>query len=439
MTVAPAEDPADERHPWRWVVLATSTSLFVCSQFYRVANAVVAPHLERELGLSSEALGSLSAAFFYAFAATQVPLALVLDRLGARACMAALSLVGAAGAVVFATAGSRAGATAGEVLLGLGMAGNLIGSMKLVAHWFPAREFATVAGVIGAVGALGNVLATTPLALLVAAIGWRSAFLAFAATTAALALLFLALVRERPRGAAAAAAAAAGETRSLGGDVRRLLSTRDYWLFSLAAFCRYGSFVAVQALWAGPFLVEIAGLSPVRAANLILLLNLAFVVGAPLGGWLSDRLLASRKKLVLASLAGTAALELALGLASASPGAGLLAVLLAALGLVSAFGQVLWAHVKEVTPPRMAGMAMSGVNFFNILGAAAFLHGTGWVLERWSGGGPRTAEGYRAAFVAAAAAVALALALYALTRDAPRPGAARPAPLPAPPRRPGAP
>jgi len=405
-------------------VLAACTPLFVCSQFYRVANAVVAPHLERELGMSSEALGILSAGFFYAFAAMQIPLALFLDRLGARTCMTGLTLVGAAGAVVFGTAGSEAGATAGEVLLGVGMAGNLVGSMKLIAQWFSPREFATVAGAFAALGTLGNILATTPLALLVEAMGWRRSFLAFAAATAGLALLFLVLARE-PAPDPGAPGRAADDAVPLGDQVRRLLSSRDYWLISFSAFCRYGAFVSVQALWAGPYLVEIAGLSPVHAANLILLLNLSFVVGAPLGGWLSDRTLGSRKKPVVIALVGTALAQLALALSSAAPSGWLLALVLAALGVTSSFGQVVWAHVKGVMPAPMAGMAMTGMNFFNMLGAAAFLHGTGWVLERWSGpGGARGADGYRAAFIASASMVALALAAYAFTRDAPAAGAA---------------
>lgn len=425
-----AGDRGEGPHAWRWMVLGACAPLFVCSMFYRVANAIVAPHLERDLGLSSEALGTLGAAFFYAFAATQLPLAVMLDRLGARACMTALSLVGAAGAAVFATAGSRAAATAGEVLLGVGMAGNLVGSMKLIGHWFSRREFATVAGAFGALGALGNILATTPLALAIGAIGWRRTFLAMAAVTAALALVFLGLVRERPRAGEPQGADPAPETVPVAEMIRRLVSTRDYWLISLGAFCRYGSFVAIQALWAGPWLVEVAGLSPLRAANLILLLNVAYVVGSPLGGWLSDRVLSSRKKLVLAALAGTAAAELALALSGADTSIGTVALVLAVLGVTSSFGQVIWAHVREVMPARMAGMAMSGVNFFNILGAAAFLHGTGWVLDRWSAGGPRTAGGYRAAFLAASVMVAVALGLYAFTRDAPAGSAARRSPPP---------
>jgi sugar phosphate permease len=419
-------DPGRVDGAWRWVIFGACTPLFVCSQFYRVANAIVAPDLHRELGLSSEALGTLSAAFFYAFAATQIPLALALDRVGARASMALLSLVGAAGAVVFAMAEGRAAATFGEVLLGIGMAGNFMGSMKLIARWFSPREFATAAGAIGALGTLGNILATTPLALAIGAIGWRRTFVAIGVATAVLAIVFFALVRERPRAPGAPAADGTEEAIPVGAMIRRLLSSRDYWLISFGAFCRYGAFVAVQGLWAGPYLVEAAGLSPLRAANLILLLNLSFVVGAPLGGWLSDRVLSSRKKVMLAALAGTALAVLALGLASGTRSVWVIAAILTTLGVTSSFGQVVYAHVKELMPARMTGMAMTGVNFFVMLGAAAYMHGTGWVLDRWSGpAGARGPDGYRAAFVAAAAMVALALGLYSLTRDPRAGGAAR--------------
>jgi nitrate/nitrite transporter NarK len=338
---APREEPTD---PGRWRVVALATALFVISQFHRVAGAVVATDLQRDLGLSSEALGGVSAAFFYAFAVAQVPLALTLDRVGARGSMALLSLVGALGAAVFALAEGRAGATAGRVLLGIGMAGNLMGTLKLVGNWFPARAFGTVAGVVAGLGTLGNVLATTPLALLAGHLGWRRAFLLSAGLTALLALAFWLLVQERPGGRGAAPPE---PPPPLGQMAATLLGSRDYWLISLGAFCRYGSFVAVQGLWAGPWLVEVAGLSPLAAANLLLLLNLATVAGAPLGGWLSDRVLDSPRRVVLVALAGTALAEVALALSGRETGLWTLALLLAAFGATAAFGQVVYA-----TPAR---------------------------------------------------------------------------------------
>lgn len=408
-TVPREEQPA----PGRWRVLALATALFVVSQFHRVASAVVAADLQRDLGLSSEALGGVSAAFFYAFAAAQVPLALLLDRVGARRSMALLSMVGAAGATVFSLAGGWAGATAGRVLLGLGMAGNLMGTLKLLGHWFPAREFGTVAGVVAGLGTLGNIAATTPLALLSGAVGWRRAFLLSAAVTALLALAFWLLVRERPGGEGDGPPDE--ERLPLGRMAAALLGSRDYWLISFGAFCRYGSFVAIQGLWAGPWLVEVAGVSPLMAAHLLLLLNLATAAGAPLGGWLSDRVLDSRRRVVLVALGGTALAEALMAVGGEGTSLPLLALLLAAFGATAAFGQVVYAHAREVMPPGMPGMAMTGVNFFVMLGAASFLHGMGWVLDR--GAAARTPAGFRAAFLAAAAAVGLSFLGYLATRE----------------------
>jgi nitrate/nitrite transporter NarK len=403
----------------RWFVLALSALLFVCSQFYRVANAVVATELRHDLGLSSEALGSLSAAFFYAFAVAQVPLALFLDRVGARRTMTVLSLVGTGGAVVFATAGGQGSATVGRVLLGIGMAGNLMGSMKLIGQWFSPREFATLSGVLATFGAVGNILATTPLALLVSAVGWRHSFLLVAGVTFALTVLFFVVVRDRPT--AAETSPGAAEVLTISTMVRRLVSSKDYWIISLGTFCRYGTFLAIQGLWAGPYLVDVVGLSTVQAANLLLVLNLAAVLGAPFGGWLSDRALSSRKAVALVALGGTSMALAALAVVPGRPSLWvLIAVVFAFLGVTSSFGQVMYAHVKELMPLRMAGMAMSGVNFFTMLGAAAFLHGMGWVLDHgYAGAGSRGPDAYRAAFLVGSSAAALAFAAYCLTRDPP--------------------
>lgn len=428
--------PGAPPDPRRFVVVALAAAVFVCSQFFRGANAVIAPDLQRDLALSSEALGGLTAAFFYAFAVAQIPLAVVLDRLGARRIMTALTLAGAGASVLFAQAEGVAGATAARALLGIGMAANLMGTLKLVSRWFLPHEFATVSGFVLAVGTAGNMLAGTPLVLLVGAVGWRTAFVLIGVATAAVALAFAAVVRDAPAGggwSAAApppgrAASAPGEgAATTGAMARTLLGSRDFWLISLGAFCRYGTFAAIQALWVGPWLIDVVGATPLLAGNLIVLMNVALVVGAPLGGWLSDRVLASRKRLALVGLGGLAAAELALAFAPRGAPAWQVAIALGALGLLSSFGQVVYAHVKDVMPARMSAMAMTGVNFFVMLGAATYQHVMGWMLDRSAlPGGARTGAGYQAAFLLAGGSVALAFALYFLTRDA-RPGRSAPA------------
>ncbi len=403
------EEGAPSAGALRWLVLAASTSLFVCSQFYRVANAVIAPDLQRDLHLSSAALGGLSAAFFYAFALAQLPLALSLDRLGARRVMTTLSMIGVAGAIIFASARGETTATLGRVLLGIGMAGNLIGSLKIVSHWFSPREFATVSGLLVALGTAGNVLATTPLALLVGALGWRASFWSIAAATAGLAILFWTVVRDSPSPAARERSreARSAPMRMLG----RLLTRRDFWLISAGAFCRYGAYLAIQGLWAGPYLTEAVGLPGSRAAAMLLLLNLSFVAGAPAGGWLSDRVFRSRRSVALASLIGTALAMLALAADAVRDRPWLVAVVFVVLGVASSFGQVMYAHIKDLVPGDMAGMAMTGVNCFVMLGAAVFIQGIGWMVD-----GP--GRSYGAAFLVSAAVVATAAFLYSFTSEA---------------------
>ena len=164
----------------RWVIYFISCLLFVFSQFYRSSVAVISPNLVEELNLDTEELGFISAAFFYAFAAMQIPVGLYLDSLGPRIFMTALSLVAVVGAVVFACGESAAALIAGRILLGMGMACNLMGPLKLITSWFSPVYFATLIAVFGSVGTAGNIGAANPLGWLTELFGWRTTFLCFA-------------------------------------------------------------------------------------------------------------------------------------------------------------------------------------------------------------------------------------------------------------------
>ncbi|MCU0563405.1 MAG: MFS transporter, partial [Desulfobacterales bacterium] len=134
-----------------WLIFAVCSLHLFVSQLYRTTNAVLAPWLLRDLALDTEGIGLLSAGFFYAFAVTQIPISLLLDRVGARRLMAAFSFVGMAGALLFSASTGLAAGLAGRVLLGVGMACNLMGPLKLISEWFPQNRFGTVSGLLYAV------------------------------------------------------------------------------------------------------------------------------------------------------------------------------------------------------------------------------------------------------------------------------------------------
>lgn len=402
----------------RWMVFFLAGLLFVLSQFYRVSMAVMFPDLTADLALDAVQLGRISAAFFYAFALMQVPIVLYLDRFGSRLAMTVLTVAAAAGALVFGLARSGGELALGRVLLGAGMACNLMGTLKLIGEWFGPSRFATLSALVVSVGTVGNLAAATPLVLLVQAVGWRAAFWLLAALTLALALLFFAVVRDRPPGAASGPAAVAGQSaRSLFAGLRMLFGRRDYWIISFGTFCRYGIYAAVQALWAGPYLINAQGVSALETGHLLFLMSIGMVVGCPLWGWLSDVVLHARKSVIVAGMIGMVAVLAILAALPAGAGFGLLALLFFGFGVFGGAGQVMYAHIKERMPAAYAGTAMTGINFFTMIGVAFFLQGLGGFLQRIQ---PQAALGpmaFRQAFFLCSACLGLSTLLYLVTRE----------------------
>jgi sugar phosphate permease len=402
-----------------WGVFFLASANFFLSQFYRSTNAVIAPQLLRDLSLNTEHLGLLSAAFFYAFGLTQIPITFFLDRTGARRMMTGFSLVGVVGALVFSWADSLAMGVVGRALLGVGMACNLMGTLKLLTLWFDPLRFATLSGVVLAIGTLGNMAATSPFVALVEWMGWREAIRVVAGLTFVVVALFYAVVRDGPDDLARERSAISppeNPPRRLC-DLRLLLKNKDYWIISYGTFVRYGVFAAFQALWAGPFLMEGIGLSPVTAGNLIFLINGGMLLSGPLWGAVSDRIFKSRKWLVCGDLGVLTLLLALIACTGRDSGKLVLVLLFFGYGLFQP-GTLMYVQVKEIMPLRMAGTAMTGINFFTMVGAAFFLQTLGDLMQSLYPEASLSVPAFRTAFLLCASFMASVAVVYMFTKDA---------------------
>jgi predicted MFS family arabinose efflux permease len=398
-----------------WLIFALCALHLFISQLYRATNAVLAPWLIQDLRLDTEGIGLLSAGFFYAFALTQVPISVFLDRVGAKRLMIGLSFVGMAGAVMFAQAQGLAMGLAGRLLLGVGMACNLMGPLKLVMEWFPPGTFATVSGLLYAIGTLGNIVAATPLVLLVEQIGWRLSLEAIIAFHLLLTLALFGVVQDRPRPKGAAEAPV---TRgSPLGNLGILLHNQDYWIISAGTFVRYGTHAALQTLWAGPLLMEALGFSPVQAGNILLAMNMGLILGGPLWGAASDRVFKTPKWVVAGGLLMLALITF--GLRALPPGTSVLiaGAIFFAFGIASASGMHVYAHIKVLVPKDMAGAAMSGTNFFTMMGPAVFLQGLGIVMQGFYPEASRGPQAFSTALLICIVCQAAIGGLYLFTRS----------------------
>jgi MFS family permease len=380
--------------------------------FYRASIAVISPALMRDMDLTSSQLGDISAVFYYAFAAGQVPLGVAIDRIGPRRTMCFLALAAVGGAVVFAVGTTPGHLIAGRALLGIGMSGNMMLLLALLAAWFPVDRFAFLSGTAVAVGTLGNLLAATPLALLSLRFGWRWSFFIFAAVNLAVALAFILVARDRPLGQEAIPS----RSRSAGDGLIRLMGMYSYWAISLSNFMRYGFFAALQSLWLGPFLVFGMGRSELEAGNVLFSLGVGAMAGLPLWGSISDRVARSRKKVVLPTMALFCVLTLSMALLSRDVSEWFLLLICFALGFTASSGQITYAHMKELVPESMTAQAITSVNLFTILGAGSMIHILGFFVgsEPSALAGP---ESFRFLWYVGFAGLALVTALYSMAPD----------------------
>ena len=401
-----------------WAVFFLSSANFFLSQFYRSTNAVIAPQLIRDLSLDTGDLGLLSAAFFYAFSLAQIPITIYLDRVGARRMMTGFSVLGIAGALMFSWADSLTLGIVSRSLLGIGMACNLMGTLKLLTLWFDPLRFATLSGMVLAIGTLGNTAATSPFVILVDWMGWREAMRTLAGLTLVLVVVFYAVVRDRPeeQEKPQGTANSLQSSSHVLGDLRLLFKDKDFWIISYATFVRYGIFAAFQTLWAGPFLMEGIGLSAVATGNLIFLLNIGMILSGPLWGVVSDRVFKTRKWLVCWDLGIVALVLVFMAFTGPLTGLILLAALFLSYGLFQP-GTLMFVQMKENMPLRMAGTAMTGINFFTMVGAAFFLQSLGGLMQSLYPEASRSLPAFHTAFWFCAAFMASVTILYVFTKD----------------------
>ncbi len=399
-----------------FLIFLTLSVLLIFSLFYRGSNAVIAPNLIQDLDLDAEALGILGGASFYSFALLQIPMGPMLDRIGPRTIISSFSLIGASGAFLFAFGQSFALALLGRILIGMGMACVLMGALKVFTLRFPLEKFATLSGAIISIGTLGNIFAASPLAYLTKAIGWRSTFSLAGGITAVLALLaFWVLGEEKGRDGGCASHE---EEMGIFQSIRLVLGSLSFWQIGAIAFFRYGTFVSLQGLWLGPYLIDAKGYSPVQAGNVLIFLAIGTILGGPIAGRLSDRTFRSTKSVALWGLVlyGLTLFPLAGILKIESPFWYSLIFFLN--GFFNGFGMLIYPHAKELFPISISGTVMTLVNFFSIAGGAVLIPVLGKIIKLFPLiNNAYPARAYHLSFFICILGIAGSLIFYAFSKE----------------------
>jgi len=394
---------------YRWLIFLIMAVAYAFVYFHRLSPAVMAVDLQTALETSGGFVGILASAYFYPYALMQFPAGLLSDSLGPRKTATCFLLVGAAGSALFGLASSVEVATAARVLVGFGVSMVFIPSLKLISQWFRVREFAFMTAMMTTIGGLGALVAAGPLALMTGWVGWRATFEIVAAGTFVVAALVWIVVRDRPQDMGWPSPRQIDRsmvenqelpvTVPLWEGARRVVTERHFWPMALWFFSSAGCFFGFAGLWAGPYLMDMYGLTREEAGGILNMTAAGLILGSPIISFLSDRVLYSRKKVLIIFAWILAAVIGLLNLyPSELPKFALYAAVFMFAVSSTSICVIAFTTTKELFPIEIAGTAVGTVNLFPFLGGAIFQPLMGWILDTYSvsASGCYSLDGYKA-------------------------------------------
>lgn len=384
------------------VLLPFSGGYFL-SYLYRTVNAVLAPNIAADIALDAGALGLMTGMYLLAFGSFQLPLGVLLDRFGPRRVEAALLVFAAMGAALFAMAEHAGTLILGRALVGLGVSACLMASIKANVQFYPPRRLALVNGIILFAGGLGAVAATQPVQMALGFMDWRGVFWVLSGLTLAMSVVLFVTVPEKPAGVSS------GSVLSQLRGVADICRNPDFLRVMPATAMTLGSFMAIQGLWAGPWMRDVAGLDGGGIAQALMMMAAGMALGYLLWGVVTDMLARFRIPLLAVALFGMAWYVASL----AAMALGVVAIpnlLAASFGFAGASTALCYVVVAQSVPPTMSGRATTSLNLIIFAAAFALQWGLGAVINLW----PKVGAGWPAQAHQLALAIPTILSLAAM-------------------------
>ena len=382
------------------VFLAFALAYFF-SALVRAITATLSPTLTQEFQLSAQDLGLLAGGYFLGFSLTQLPLGRWLDRHGPKKVILAFLSVAVLGCLAFAKAESFHGLLAARVLCGMGVSACLMAPLTGYRRWFDASTQLRTNSWMLMTGSFGMVAATLPVQWLMPLWGWRALFLILGIMIA-LSMALIALLVPRWQSAPTVTPNHTGDDD---GSYRLIWRSRYFWRMTPIGFFSYGGMVAIQTLWAGPWMTQVAGWTAQEAATGLFVINLSMLASFWLWGLITPRL--ARWGLQVGQLIawglpltfGVLAVMVWQGPAVGSAAAGTLALFC----VCSTFVALAQPAVGMAFPAHLAGRALSAYNLVIFAGIFVVQWGIGLAVDAGRAAGLDKPMAYQAALAAFAA------------------------------------
>ena len=361
------------------VVFLAFAAAYFCSTLVRAITATLSPVLTQEFSLHARDLGLLAGGYFLGFAATQLPLGAWLDRYGPKRVILCFLGLAVLACLAFSMATSFSGLLLARIAMGMGVSACLMAPLTGYRRWFDAGTLLRANSWMLMTGSLGMLASTLPVQWLVPLTGWRPLFWILAGLVV-LAMVAIAWVVPSWHGATTPVLADAAEDSPTAPSYAPIWRSRYFRKMAPVAFFHYGGVIAIQTLWAGPWMVRVAGYSPLEAATGLFWINasmlLTFLLWVLVNpwlashGWSANRLITWGAPLSMMVLA----VNIAAGADTGWAGWALFCVCASVLGLAQ-------PAVGMAFPQALAGRALSGYNLVIFAGVFVMQWGIGLLID----------------------------------------------------------
>lgn len=276
------------RYGWSsWSILVIA---FITVFFHRLSVGSVADQITREIPMNALTLGNLTAMNYYAYALMQIPVGILVDRVGVRKINVFGLLITASGSVLFGLAHSLETAYLSRFMVGIGTSVIIVSIFKVQATWFPLSRFSALSSLTSFFGNFGSLLALYPLTFLSMILDWRYVFYIMGGISLLLALLVLWGVRDAQTELAVdrldlqspSQEESSSFTTFLKESLSSVLKNPKTWPNVLILFAFTGSSTTLLGLWGIPLITQIYTLDKATAAGYLTFATFGFILGAPL-------------------------------------------------------------------------------------------------------------------------------------------------------------
>ncbi|QNE33992.1 MFS transporter [Leifsonia shinshuensis] len=362
-----------------WVIFGIGVFAYLVAVMQRTSIGVAGVAATERFHVSAAVLSSMAVVQLIVYAAMQVPVGVLIDRVGSRALMIAGTALMVLGQVTVAFAPTITLAIVGRILVGAGDATVFTSLMRLVNSWFRGRIVPQLSQWIGNIGQLGQVLSAIPFALLLHQSGWTPAFLSAASVSVVALVGIVAAIRDRPVGSSEGPRPATwGESmRQLRISLARPGTQLGFW----SHFTTQSSGTVFSLMWGLPFMVFALGIDPSEASGLLIVSVVAGLIAGPILGLLTARFPLRRSNLVLA-IVGMMGLVWALVLLwPGTPPLWLLILLLVAIGIGGPGSLIGFDFARTSNPLHSLGSANGIVNVGGFLASFVMMFLIGVALD----------------------------------------------------------